>query len=63
MNTFKTLTVDGQTYTMASAVYDDAVSADTTWSSEKLDGMLGDVDAALVQIIAIQEGLMGGDGV
>ena len=61
MNLFKTLTVDGQTYTVAAGVDDGAVSADTTWSSKKIDDQLGNIATALDGIIAIQNGLIGGD--
>lgn len=61
MNVFKTLTVGGQTYTVAAGVDDSAVSPDTTWSSEKLSGLLGDVETALDAVIVIQNALIGGD--
>lgn len=63
MNIFKTLTVGGQTYALAAGIDDGAVSADTTWSSEKLNNLAGNVETALDAIIAIQEQLIGGDGV
>lgn len=63
MNVFKTLTVNGQTYQVASAVDDQAVSPDTTWSSEKISGQLGAVETALDAIIVIQEQLIGGEAV
>ena len=63
MNTFKTLTIDGQTYTVASGVRDDVICADATWSSEKIHRLMGTVEETLDGIIAIQNRLTGGDGV
>lgn len=63
MNTFHSLTVDGQTYTIASSIQDDGVSPNTTWSSEKIAGLLGDTEQALDSILAMQEKLMGGETV
>ena len=61
----KTLTVNGQTYTVAdpdAAHIDDASAApDKTWSAQKLSAALGDVETALDGIIAIQNELMGGE--
>lgn len=61
----KTLTVNGQTYTVAdpdAAHIDDSSTApDKTWSAEKLQGVLGDVETALDEIVAIQNELMGGN--
>lgn len=62
MNIFKTLTIGGQTYAVAAGIDDGAVSADTTWSSEKLHTLVGNVEASLDAIIAIQELLIGGEG-
>ena len=60
----KTLTVNGQTYTVAdpdAAHIDETSTApDKTWSAEKLRGVLGDVETALDGILAIQNGLIGG---
>lgn len=60
----KTLTVNGQTYTVAdpdAAHIDDSSAApDKTWSAEKLSATLGDVETALDSIIEIQNGLIGG---
>lgn len=61
----KTLTVNGQTYTVAdpdAAHIDDSSTArDKTWSAEKLSGTLGDVQTALDGIIAMQNELIGGE--
>ena len=62
MNTFKTLTIHGQTYAIASDIQDDTIAKDTTWSSEKIDDQLGNVEASLDAILALQNTLMGGDG-
>lgn len=60
----KTLTVNGQTYTVAdpdAAHIDDSSAApDKTWSAEKLSATLGDVETALDSIIEIQNDLIGG---
>ena len=60
----KTLTVNGQTYTVADPdaahIDDTSVSPDKTWSAEKLQGLMGDVEKALDSIIAIQNELLGG---
>lgn len=60
----RTLTVNGQTYTVADPdaahIDDSSVSPDMTWSAEKLQGLLGNVEGALDEIIAIQDALMGG---
>lgn len=61
MNVFKTLTIDGQTYSPAPCIEDDTVAADTTWSSQKLNSRLGDISAALDGVLEIQNALMGGD--
>lgn len=61
----KTLTVNGQTYTVAdpdAAHIDDSSTApDKTWSAEKLSATLGDVETALDGIIAMQNELIGGE--
>ena len=61
----KTLTVNGQTYTVAvpDAAHIDASSTarDKTWSAEKLSATLGDVETALDGIIAMQNELTGGE--
>lgn len=41
------------------SINDNVVSTTTTWSSKKIDSLVGDVEAALDAIIAIQEGLIG----
>lgn len=63
----KTLTVNGQTYTVADPdaahIDDSSTAADKTWSAEKLSGTLGDVETALDGILAIQNELIGGESV
>lgn len=63
----KTLTVNGQTYTVAdpdAAHIDDTSTArDMTWSAQKLSATLGDVETALDGILAIQNELIGGESV
>ena len=44
------------------SINDNVVSAITTWSSKKIDSLIGDVESVLAEIITIQEGLIGGDG-
>lgn len=41
------------------SINDNVVSPTTTWSSQKIDSLVGDVEAALDAIIAIQEELIG----
>lgn len=41
------------------SINDHVVSTTTTWSSKKIDSLVGDVEAALDAIIAIQEELIG----
>lgn len=63
MKKMKILTVNGQSYEVcdpqAAKIDDDAVSADKTWSAQKLSGVLGDLDATLDGILEIQNGLIG----
>lgn len=67
MKKMKILTVNGQSYEVcdpqAAHIDDDAVAADTTWSSIKLSGILGETEASLDGIIAIQNELIGGGNV
>lgn len=45
-----------------SQIDDSVVSATKTWSSKKIDGLIGDTESALDAIIEIQNSLIGGDG-
>ena len=63
MKKMKILTVNGQSYEVcdpqAAKIDDNAATADKTWSSQKLSGVLGDLDATLDGILEIQNGLIG----
>ena len=67
MKKMKILTVNGQSYEVcdprAVHIDDEAVSADTAWSSQKLSGILGETEASLDSILAIQNELIGGGSV
>lgn len=65
MKKMKVLTVNGQSYGIcdpdAARIDDGAVSTDKTWSSQKLDSLLGNVEEALDGIISLQKELIGGE--
>lgn len=44
------------------SINDNVVSANTTWSSRKINSLIGDVESSLDEIIALQNSLIGGDG-
>ena len=64
MKKLKVLTVNGQSYAIcdpqAARIDDGAITEEKTWSSQKLNSMLGDVEGILDGIIAHQNELMGG---
>jgi hypothetical protein len=45
------------------SINDDAVSNVTTWSSNKINSLIGDIEYAIDEIIKIQEALIGGETV
>ena len=63
MKKLKILTVNGQSYEIcdpqAARIEDGAVTAESTWSSQKLDSLLGDVEVSLDGILDLQNKLMG----
>lgn len=44
------------------SINDNVVSASTTWSSMKINSLIGDVESSLDEIIALQNSLIGGEG-
>ena len=64
MKKMKILTVNGQSYEVcdpqAAKIDDGAVTADKTWSAQKLSGVLGELETALNGILEIQNVLIGG---
>lgn len=67
MKQIQTIIINGVRYDIydpsAARVDDVAVSAESTWSSDKINTLLGDVESALDSVLAIQEELTGGESV
>ena len=60
MNYIHTIRVGDTDYAVGSAIDDTSAAADKTWSARKLTALVGDLDAALDALLALQNGLLGG---
>lgn len=56
-----TIRVGDEDYAIAPAIDDTSADPEKTWSAQKLAATLGDLDAALDALLAIQNQLLGGD--
>lgn len=56
-----TVRVGETDYTIAPAIDDTSADPEKTWSAQKLTACLGDLDAALDAVLAIQNALLGGE--
>lgn len=56
-----TIRVGDEDYAIAPAIDDASADPEKTWSAQKLDATLGNLDAALDALLAIQNQLLGGD--
>ena len=56
-----TIRVGETDYAIAPAIDDTSADPEKTWSAQKLATTLGDLDAALDAVLAIQNALLGGE--
>ena len=56
-----TIRVGDEVYAIAPAIDDTSADPEKTWSAQKLAATLGDLDAALDALLAIQNALLGGE--
>ena len=60
MNYIHTIRVGETEYAVGSAIDDASGAADKTWSAQKLSQTIGQLDAALDALLALQNSLLGG---
>ena len=56
-----TIRVGEKDYQIAPAIDDTSADPEKTWSAQKLSNTLGQLDAALDQLLTLQNTLLGGD--
>lgn len=61
MSYIHTIRVGETDYLLSPAIDDTSADPEKTWSAQKLTACLGDIDAALDGVLAIQNTLLGGE--